>query len=138
LLENWRNIPSREDISWKQQHWNPIDGGRSSARNHIGSTRANRRSAGERAQSIVHFREGHGSVHHGLLVPGKVIGEVGILLQRLSNSSYVTVAENSEATCEERGLPSVSFDKLIFQEQDNGLSHRHSTLGRQTASSMDL
>jgi hypothetical protein len=63
-------------------------------------------------------------VNHGLLVAGKEIGEVGILLQRLTNASHVTMAENAEAAGEEGCLRAITLYMLILEEQDRGLSRR--------------
>jgi len=138
LLQDRCDVPPGEYIAGKQKHRNSIDGGGRSPCNHVGRTGSDGGCADEGSQPIIHFGERDGSVHHGLLVAGQIVGKVRILLQRLSNSSYVAVAKNPEATRKKWPLRSVPFRILIFQKQDGSLSHRHSTARRQTASSKDL
>jgi hypothetical protein len=73
-------------------------------------------------------------VNHGLFVAAQVIRKVFVLLQCLSYSRYVAVAKNAEAAAEKRTFDSVALDILIFQELDDGLRRRCSTLGRQSSS----
>jgi hypothetical protein len=70
-----------------------------------------------------------------LFVAAQVIREVWILLKGLSDPSNIALAKNPKATCEKSVLDPIPLDILIFQELDHSLRRRHSTRGRQIASS---
>jgi hypothetical protein len=70
-------------------------------------------------------------VHHSLFVAAQVVGEVLILLKRLSDTRDVAVSKNAEAAGEEWALDSVPLHILIFEEPDGGLGRRDSTPGSQ-------
>jgi len=59
-----------------------------------------------------------------LLVAEQVITEAGVLLERLADSGDIPVTKNSEASFKEVILSAVSFDELILEKGDDGLSDR--------------
>jgi len=80
-----------------------------------------------RPQAIARFRERGGRMHHRLFVAAKVVREIRVLLQSLSDSSYIAVAEDAETSREERILGSVARYVLDLQKLDDGLRHRQSS-----------
>ena len=78
-------------------------------------------------QTIVHFREPCGGMHHRLLIAAQIVGEIQVLLQGLPDSSYIAMTEDAETTCEEQALVSVARYVLDFKELDDGLRHCQSS-----------
>ncbi len=65
----------------------------------------------------------------GLLVAAEVVGEVGILLQRLAETGDDAVAEDAPSTFEEAVFDAVALDVLVLEEAQQGLRHCHSSCG---------
>ena len=64
-------------------------------------------------------------MYHRLFVTGLVETEgIGILMQRLTDTSNVSVPEDSEHTGKKLGFVSISFDILLSEKLNDGLSHR--------------
>ena len=63
-------------------------------------------------------------MHHRLLIAGLVITKIRILLERLTYARHMSVVEDTKAACKKRLFFSIPFHILIFQEGDDGLSHR--------------
>ena len=55
-------------------------------------------------------------MHAGLFVAHHYVRKIGILLQRLADTGYVPVAENSQHSGEEFVLLAIPLDVLILQE----------------------
>ena len=58
---------------------------------------------------------------HRLLITSQVKTKVRRLLQRLSNTSQVSMSENTPNAGEESRLVSVALDRLVFQKPDECL-----------------
>src|SRR5437660_5620628 len=99
--------------------------GRSSARDHIGCARADRRRTGKRLQAVLRLRIGRRDMHHGLLVAGLIVAELRHLLQRLANPSNIAMSKNTEASSEKGLFSPVAFYILVVEKGNDGLGHRH-------------
>ena len=124
MLKDGSDVAACENVSWKQQDGDAIDGRGGGAGQHVGCPRADRRGANECSKAIAHFREGSGGVHHRLLIAAEMIREIGILLQCLPDAGDVSVAENTEAAGEESVPLAVTRDELVFEKLNDGLRSR--------------
>jgi hypothetical protein len=52
-----------------------------------------------------------------------VIAEIGVLLQRLSDTSYIAMAENPKAPGKKGLLDAVALCVLVLEKEDDRLSH---------------
>ena len=62
-------------------------------------------------------------MNHALLIAEQVVGEIRVLLQRLSNAGNISVAEDAHAAPKKALLFSVPSNGLDLQKLDNGLGH---------------
>ena len=123
LLQHRGYIPARENITGKQQHRDAIDGGRRRPGDHVGGAGPDRRSAGERAQTVPRLGKRSSNVNRGLLITAKVIAEVRILLQGLPHPGDIAVAKNSPGPRKERVFTAIPFHVLVLEKAHQGLRH---------------
>ena len=62
-------------------------------------------------------------VDGALLVAHLVIAEVGVLDERFTHAGHTAVAEDAEASGEERRLDAIALDVLVLKETNEGLRH---------------
>jgi hypothetical protein len=63
-------------------------------------------------------------MYHRLLISRLVIAKTGVLLERLPNACHIAMTKNPKTTREKQLFRSIPLHVLIFQEGDDGLSHR--------------
>jgi hypothetical protein len=124
LLEDGIGTMSREDVSWEEQHRQPVDRRERGAGDHVRRPGADRARAHHGAETVRHPRVSGGDVHHSLLVPGLVVGqEIAVLEQRLRDPD-VPVAEDAEASAEEPTSDTITRDVLRGEEAHERLRRR--------------
>jgi len=121
LLEDWRHVAPRKNVSGQKQYWQPVDGGGGRSRHHIGRTRSYRCGASQAAQAIAGFGKGCRRMHHSLLVAKQIVGQPGILLERLAHTGNVAMSEDSQTAFEQPMLHPIPFRILVLEEPNDGL-----------------
>src|SRR5205814_9180907 len=76
------------------------------------------------------FREARRDVNSRLLVPHKNVRKIRILLERLSDSRDIAMAENPQGTRKERMLFVIALDVLIFKKRNERLGGSQSSCFR--------
>ena len=132
LLEHRCRLPVGEDVAGQEQHGKPVDGGGGRARDHVRGPRADRAGAGEGPEPAARLGEGHGGVHHRLLVLGLVVGQLlaAVVVEGLAESRHVAVAEDAEDAVDEPVTRPVALDVLPLEELDDGPGRGESPCAR--------
>ena len=127
LLQHRRYVAAREDVAGQQQHRDAVDRGGGRAGDHVGGAGSDRRGADERGLAVPRLGESRGNVDGALLVAAEIVGEVGVLLQRLPQAGDDAVSEDAPGTVEKAVFHAVVLYVLFLEKAHQCLGHRNVT-----------
>ena len=130
LLQDRRLNALGEDVARQQQDRYAVDGGDSSARDHIGCAGSDGGGAGKGRQAVLVFGVGDRREHLRLFVAALIVAHIrGVLFQRLADAGDVAVAEDAPHAGEEAVLDAIAGDVLARQVFDQRLRHGEADCG---------
>ena len=123
LLQHRALFPIGVDVRGKEEHGQPVDGGRRGARDHVGGAGSDGGGAGQGGQTALGPGEAGRRMHHGLLVAGLVVGQFrAVFFQGLSHARDVAMAEDAEHGRHQPLPDAIPLAVLHLEEFDDGLS----------------